>query len=267
MTEPLVERKTRSYSQLTTYMECPKAFHYKYRERIPETPAIWSAGGTAFHTCAEWFLTGRLGDTPAEVQWAWTQAFAEAVAEITERDPAAAKLPLDKWRKANRGTEGLEWWSKFGPRMVQDFIDWRHTKGSQLVVLTDSERSYIEARLNVTMGDVPVLAIPDLVVIDEYGQADIIDYKSGKRAPTSSLQPGVYKVALLLATGIEAQWGMYYLARKAQLVPHDLSQWTVEVITDMFTDFDTRERAGRYPAKPGDACKFCTYKTICPEAL
>lgn len=254
----------RSYTQLDTYLTCGAMYRYKYIERLPEQPAIWSLGGTAFHTCAEWYLTG---EDMRDIESAWQQAWNEALADMVRRDPDL-NTDLSTWRKANRGTEGVEWWMHHGPRMVADFIDWKNSKGKELVVLTDSERSYVEARIEVTLGDVPVLTIPDLLVIDEHGQLDIVDYKSGKNPPRGlGLQLGVYKAAALVALGLEAQWGMYYMTRQADVIAKDLSIWTPESITDLFVDFDRRESAGQYPARPGDACRFCTYKTICPEAL
>jgi hypothetical protein len=49
-------RRYRSFSQLTTYLDCGEQYRLKYVEKHREQPAVWSVGGTAFHSCAEWFL-------------------------------------------------------------------------------------------------------------------------------------------------------------------------------------------------------------------
>src|SRR5205085_2781299 len=69
--------RRRSYSQLDVYLKCPEQYFWKYVEKVPETPAIWSPGGTAFHSFAERYLAGELGEQPNDFQVfaAWQQAF------------------------------------------------------------------------------------------------------------------------------------------------------------------------------------------------
>lgn len=244
----------RSYSQLSTYLECPESYKYKYIERIPEQPAIWSIGGTAFHTCAEQVMRGEEPD--------WDGAWQQAYAEVVRRDPAAGELPLDDWRKANKGTEDATWWGWHGPKMVEGFVTWKNTIAHQLVPLSDGDRIYLEHRFEVPLGGVQVVAIPDALITDEHGNLNILDYKTGKdqRGPAGSLQLGVYKAAVAAATGLEAAWGLYYMARTNKLVPRDLTAWGVDNIGEMFADFDARQKAGEHPPKPGKHCNYCPFK-------
>lgn len=256
----LAPPRRRSYSQLDTYLKCPELYMYKYVQRLPEEPSVWSIGGTAFHQVAEWYLLGDLDRDPSTQQlWdAWNRAWDLAYQETLDRNPTADP-DVRTWRAANKGREDVGWWKANGFRMVSDFVTWRNTTGKDLTVLADDDRLYLEAKLEVALGGVHMIAIPDALVLDEHGQLGILDYKTGKE-PKGSLQLGVYKAAVLEALGMEAVWGLYYMARKAQLVPRDLTAWTPTHIGGMFADFDTRERMGQYPPKPGSHCSYCPFK-------
>lgn len=259
------ERKRRSYSQLDTYLQCPRLYQAKYVDRLPEEPAVWTAAGTAFHQLAEWHLgdqwpTTQDGRTLGTSE-AWDEAFLAEVEEIQRRNPLADK-PLSKWRKANRGAEDHRWWSNEGPVMFHQFRQWWET--SQLQVL-DLDGPALERRFEVDLGDVWVLAIPDALVVDEHGQIDVLDYKSGK-PPKKNLQLGVYAAALREATGLEATWGLYFMTRDTKAIPADLSKWPHQKIVDLFGDFDQRETAGDYDPTPGEHCRFCPLRKECEVA-
>lgn len=243
--------KLRSYTALSTYMECPRQYRLKYVDGLREEPAVWNIGGTAFHQCAEWVLTH---DFPTQTSTSamWAEAWRLAYGEVAERNPEAS-ADVNTWRKANGGREGVDWWAKHGPEMVDRFTEWRRTTGKDLVVVDHG----VEHRFEVDLGGVPVVAIPDALVTDEYGQLNVLDWKSGRRPPKGSLQLAVYRAAVLAGWGLDAVWGHYYLTRKAVLLPYDLTAWTPEHVTGLFQEFDSRERAGDYRPTPGDHCQFC----------
>lgn len=255
MTAPERVRR-RSYSQLSTYQDCPEMFRLKYVERIPERPSVWSAGGTAFHSVAEWLLAGDLRDDLGSLANAWRVAWDLAVKDLIER---GANPDLSTWRAADKGREDANWWLAAGVQMVYDFAEWRRTHGRQLVVFTDGDRKFLEARIETDLGGVPVVAIPDAVVVDEHGQLNIVDYKTGK-PPKQSYQLGVYRAAILAGIGMETTWGLYYMARASRLLPVDLRRYDPEGIGVDFARFHTRAEAGDYRPTPGDACRFCPYK-------
>lgn len=241
----------RSYSRLSVYRECPRLYHAKYVLRLPEEPSVWTVGGTAFHTCAEWMLSG--------LPVSWASAWDLAMQEVLASNPLADK-PVAKWRAANRGKEDARWWSETGPDMVDRFAGW--WGNSQLSVL-DHDGPMLERRIEVQLGGVDVVAIPDAVVVDEHGQVDILDYKSGK-PPKESLQLGVYAAALREAFDLRPTFGLYYMTRAGQALPIDLSKWPHTKVTDLFVEFDEREKAGDYSPTPGDHCRFCPVKADCP---
>ncbi len=255
MSAPVEARPRRSYSRLDTYLKCPEMYRWKYVEKVPEAPAVWSPGGTAFHAVAEQYLRGELGENPndGDLFIAWIEAWQTAIDEVVNHPRFVGDPDVRTWRAANRGSEDARWWEQEGYAMVHRFVRWKRTAGAGLRVFS------LEENLDVILGGVPVIAIPDWLAIDEHGQTCIVDYKTGK-PPKSNLQLQVYAAAVKAKHGLDVTWGLYYMARPGQLIATDLSRSDHSKVADLFVDFDSRERAGEYPPKPGDACKFCPYK-------
>jgi len=265
VTEAPARPRRRSYSAMSLYLKCPRQYHAKYILRLPEEPSVWSVGGVAFHQVAEWLLDGTLGENPQayRLRDAWDAAWKLAYEDVVTRDPSV-NPDMDTWRKANRGAEHASWWRGRGFQMVLDFAEWWPASG--LTVL-DLDGPAVERRFETELGGVPVLAIPDALVVDEHGQIDVLDYKSGK-PPKDSLQLGVYAAALRAATDLDATYGLYYMTRDVRAIPVDLSKWPHDKVTGLFVDFHTRESAGDYTPTPSkEACKFCPLKTECDSAI
>ena len=253
MTE-LLTRPRRSYSRLDTWQQCPAAYKAKYVDKIPEEPSVWSVGGTAFHTVAEKLLRGDLGDDPDEAAlfYAWLEAFRSAYEDVVSHPRFVGDPDMRTWRKANRGTEDQDWWVAEGLRMVERFARWRKTTGRQLSVFDLDGRPALETQIEVELGGVPFIAIPDALVVDEYGQLGILDYKTGK-PPKKPTQLNVYAAVLAEKYQLHATWGLYYMARPGQLLANVLDRDHSQLIAAV-VDFDTRERAGDYDLQPGQQC-------------
>jgi putative RecB family exonuclease len=252
---------TRSYSQLSLYRTCPEQYRLKYIERLPEDPSVWTVAGTTFHSFAELYLRGDLGEQPSpeRIRNVWDVYWQLAEKDVRERDGRDLP-PVEQWRAADRGKENATWWRSAGPEMCEDFVDWRLGIGKDLFVLDMDDQLLLEHRMEVELGGVPVVAIPDAVVVDEHGQANILDYKSGRRAPKDSLQLHVYATALREAFGIEATWGLYYMTRAQSAVPYYLQRWSAEQIHQMFTDLQAGIDAEAFDPKPGPDCRVCPFK-------
>jgi hypothetical protein len=48
--------RTRSYSQLSQYTQCPRQFELSRMVKVPRKPGWWFPGGTAVHGTIERFL-------------------------------------------------------------------------------------------------------------------------------------------------------------------------------------------------------------------
>lgn len=49
-----------SYSALNTYLTCGYQYYLGRLLNLPETPSVWSVGGSAFHKAAEYYDKGEL---------------------------------------------------------------------------------------------------------------------------------------------------------------------------------------------------------------
>ena len=249
----MTDRPRRSYSRLDTWQQCPQAYKAKYVDKIPEQPSVWSPGGTAFHTVAEQYLRGDLGPAPTddELFVAWMEAWHAAIYEVISHPRFVGNPDPSTWRAANRGTEDVRWWQQEGYAMVRRFVRWKQTTGAGLTVLDLDGQPALEREIEVELGGVPVILIPDAVVVDEHGQLGILDYKTGK-PPKQPTQLHFY-AAGLAEVEVIATWGLYYMARPGQLLATELPWWHDAVIEDL-VEFDERERAGDYDLRPGQQC-------------
>jgi hypothetical protein len=250
----------RSYSQLDLYMTCGECYRLRYVEKVREQPSVWSVGGTAFHSCAEWFLSGSLTDVD-RVPNAWDTAWQLAYDEACKKLPEGADPDPTTWRAANRGAETPAWWRWHGIKFVSDFMAWWPKTG--MTVFEVDGKPALESELLVTLGDVPVRAIPDALIVDEYGQLDVLDYKSGRADGVKKKDPyqlGVYAAAVEVGLGIRPTWGLFYGTRLVEAYPHDLSRIPLAQIEDDFGRFDERELAGIYRPNPGRHLGLCQQK-------
>lgn len=256
----VLARPRRSYSRLDTWQQCPQAYKAKYVDKIPEEPSVWSVGGTAFHTVAEKLLRGDLGAEPGEAELfpAWLEAFRAAYEDVVNHRRFVGDRNMATWRKADRGREDQDWWVQNGYAMVLRFAKWKANAGRDLTVFDLDGRPALEREIEVALGGVPVIAIPDALVVDEHGQLGILDYKTGK-PPKKATQLHFY-AAVLAEIGVHATWGLYYMARPGRLLATELPFSHDGVIADL-VDFDTRERAGDYNLLPGQQCSAyrCPY--------
>lgn len=55
------EPAPRSYSQLTTYLACPRQYQLEKVARVPRRPGWYFAAGTAIHATVERYLRLSLG--------------------------------------------------------------------------------------------------------------------------------------------------------------------------------------------------------------
>lgn len=246
-------RPRRSYSRLDTWQQCPAAYKAKYVDKLPEEPSVWSVGGTAFHTVAEHILLGQVDPLDETQLWpAWLEAFETAYEDVVNHPRFAGDLDMATWRAADRGREGRGWWLSEGYRMVTRFGKWRTTTGAGLQVLELDGRPALEAELEVELGGVPVIAIPDWLAVDEHGQVCVVDHKTGK-PPKKPTQLHFYKAVLAQKYGLAAVWGLYYMARPGQLIATELP-WHDDAVVEALVEFDERERAGDYDLRPGQQC-------------
>jgi hypothetical protein len=249
----------RSYSQLTEWMKCGESFRLSRRVGIKERPSWWLPGGSAFHTTTERYDLGTLLN--GSIAQTWREEWSIAVAEQHANAPEEYR-DFATWRSAGRGKEDGEWWIVNGLRFCEGYETWRTEGGGKDLTIVEHG---VEAEMNPVLGGVPVKMFADRIFVDQYGQALVVDLKTGSSKQPSSLQLGVYKVGLEKLTGLVAEWGAFYDARKGTLLPPvRLTHWTEERIAALFLLFDRQEKAGEYLPNIGSQCEYmCSMKQWC----
>lgn len=266
----------RSWSQLSSYEQCAYAFYLERVAKVPSAPAVWFPGGTAYHSATEAFdryACAQGLDAAIDVaDWG-----AHFVVELqSELDKYRAVEPDEsKWRTAGsklvayKATgENVAFWLTQGPLMVAKYIAWRKANEHVYDVLRLPDGSpALETEMLTYFGTVQVKAFADLVLLDiNTGATIVVDRKSGKNAPKSLDQLGVYRLGLEDTYKIPMWYGAYFMARTGQLhpkVPEPLEKYDNGHLTIRFENMDAKAKAGEFPPNITKLCDYCGVRKFC----
>lgn len=166
-------------------------------------------------------------------------------------------------RSANpRSPEDKAWWDTHGPAMVSDWIRFRELSGWSILTMPDGNPA-IEIAMDIAVGDTSIKMVLDRVMVSPEGELVLVDLKTGRRVPSSSLQLGFYRYGLKKQFNIQVNKGMYWMARSAAFAsPTDLSEWTDEKIEYLVTAFDRARKAHSFIPNTS-SCGMCGYTQHC----
>lgn len=265
-------RLNRSVTQLTSYLECGLRYKARYVDKVHETPAVWLAGGLAFHEVARQFETGRAMDdglmSPDEAAKQFGLMLDAQVETIAAKYP---DVPTSQWRAANQGRETLQWWYDKGGEMAAQYVTHALRSGDRPLML-GNDAPALELKLSGPLGGTRVVGYLDHVAVNHAERRiKIKDYKTGSRLPTDPAQLLAYAGLLrqlpgdLLPHGYEIH-GEYWAARKATVAgSRQITPAMIATTADRFADFDRAERSGLYmPAPNAMVCAGCPIKAKCP---
>lgn len=172
------------------------------------------------------------------------------------------------WRAGGRATkenpdkENENWWLKSGTEMVTRWTQFRDTSGWKLWVTPEGIPA-IELAMTVDLDGVKIKMALDRLMVTPEGELAVLDLKTGRNAPKSDFQLGMYAVGMEKTFGIRPSVGAYWMARDgvtSSLV--DLSKWTIERVTEIVTMFDTARKQGLFIPN-FDHCKMCSITEQC----
>jgi CRISPR/Cas system-associated exonuclease Cas4 (RecB family) len=93
----------------------------------------------------------------------------------------------------------------------------------------------------------------------------IVDLKSGSRTPDSTLQLGVYALALLEQYGMHVNLGAYYMSRKGDIAEvKSLAHYSQQVVGDWFTKARMMIEQQLFIPHVSSFCSACTVRPYCP---
>lgn len=259
----------RSYSQITTYLDCGKKYELSRLIRVPETPAWYLIGGSAVHEVAEHLSLLIASGDPAKDTYlidelwrlSWNK-FEDAAAE--------GGVPQDKWRAAGRKTkdkpngEDRDWWLTAGLDMCHKYWDWLaglYEQGTQ--IYSDESGPWVERGATVRIGGVPVKMFLDLVLVLPGGELMVVDTKTGTKTPNDT-QLRLYAMGMEKAKQPRPSLGAYFMARKGELSPPSVLPLTFDTVLDsMFEQADLGIRGGIFIPNPNAYCDSCSVNRFC----
>jgi putative RecB family exonuclease len=177
-------------------------------------------------------------------------------------------LDISTLRTSGRATkefpnkEDAEFWNTKGPEWVQSYIDWRTNNTNWKIWKTPDGVPAIELGLIPKFADVPVKMVIDRV-FEVDGELVVVDLKTSKQTPASSLQLGFYKAGIQQVFGADIKWGNYWMARHSgtgEMV--DLSKYTSEMIEYFVEKFDKGRKAGVFLPNTNN-CGWCGLSDHC----
>lgn len=281
----VTDKIVRSFSQLTSYYQCPHAYYLKRIEKVRERPSVYLLGGSAFHAATEafdvkWFQLEnekglRLGkaeenDLALERQYygnLFEIEFDESVDKAREDDPDETTWRVAGVGKLKSRPEGddLAWWRVAGREMTEKYVDWRAKTDDTLTTAAVESCAGVEVEVRTQIGHgLEVVAYVDRVRVDRNtGVLLVEDEKTGTRKPKDAHQLGQYSV-MLEEAGTPVTWGAYYMARKGELLEaQDLSGFTAEKMRENYLRLEDNIQAERFPPVVSPLCKSCGLNYAC----
>lgn len=251
-----------SYSAIDTLSGCGERFRLERVVQVPQEPAWWFIGGTAFHTASEYLDRGEFGDCDAAWQQAWNLTCEKDLAGVDLSAVRAGGRATKEW--PNRENE--DWWNAKGPEMLRAYHEHTQSLAADGWRLFEVVEGYpaVELQFLLEIGNVVVKGAIDRVYVNPDGELVVTDLKAGSRQPESAMQLGVYSVALENITGIKAILGNYYMARKGQTTEAvSLLHYTKEMLAGVFGTAKRMIEAEIFLPRVSSFCVSCGVRKYC----
>lgn len=260
--QTLTGRPHLSYSSLTSWLDCGERFRLERVLDAPQSPAWWFIAGGVIHEATEALDLGIETD-PTE---AYLSRFHKAVEATLDEG-----WELEQIRAGGRPSkeypdkENFNFWLAEGPGMVANWVKWRDLKMSQGWTFLDLNGSpAIEIKVDIQFPDVRVIGYADRIMVDQWGQAIVVDLKSGSREPDSSLQLGVYGIGIQQNYDIHVPLGAYYMARKGTITePVSLMKYTHELVGSWFGMAKAAIEGEVFLPRVSSFCNSCAVAKFC----
>lgn len=239
-----------SASKVATALRCPRLFHFKYVQKVPEPEVMPEARiGKAIHKALELVLMG----APLEEATATPRAALPSESEQLRFDAISAGIPAFTHR-------------------LQQFRR-RRRVARQLVEYSLA----IREDLSVTQfysGDAYYRGVLDLGYLFEDDTLALVDHKTGQRLPGSSVTDQLEGYVVLAAAAFRHArtfWlGVHWIAERAVEWAAPLASATVidRLVPDLLDNIEAGALAVSDGPRtnPGPWCDRCAYREMCPAS-
>jgi RecB family exonuclease len=241
-----------SYSGISTFKSCPRAFKYKYIEEIQE----------AFTT-----IEGHLGSSVhAAVEWAYKQR--------QENDDPGTTETLDQYKQVFWNSGGLE-----KTRIVKagfttdDYFQQGKTFLSfflnSLFPQDKSATLYLEHKFEINLADgIKYRGVIDRIAREESGFLRLIDYKTGRAAsPLENFQLPSYSL-YVFENNIdnEVRLCIEDLREQRSMAVSFSRGEARQVRAGLLKDIGQIRETVEFKTNPSILCRWCGYNHICESA-
>ena len=235
---------------MATALRCPRLFHFKYIEKVPEPEVMPEARiGKAVHKALELVLMG----TPADEARATVRADLPSETEQRRFDALALGIP------------------PFVGRLAQ--FRRRRRVARQLVEYSLAVRE----DLSVTQfysGDAYYRGVLDLGFLFEDDALALLDHKTGQRLPGTSIADQLEGYVVLAAAAfrhVRTFWlGLHWIAERAVEWSTPLTPETVidRIVPNLLDNIEAAALAVSDGPRtmPGSWCDRCAYRERCPAS-
>lgn len=253
----------RSVSQYNKYTQCSEEYRLSYVDKPNSSwaPAAWLAQGSAFHEAVQgWEESGR--SPQFDIGQAYVVSYDGQIEEFRRREP-----DLGKWLKApktsteddiaNRRSRGLQ--------QLQNYVDYAE-ENDFVVADIDEWTLAIEVPFELRLGEIVIKGAIDQILMHPTGY-EVRDLKTGNRE-SAMFQLAVYKVAVEKIFGWPVVKASFFYAKDKKLVTleeNQLSRYTEEYLTELFTTLDEGIRGRIFLPNPGGHCTMCPVRKYCRE--
>jgi RecB family exonuclease len=240
-----------SSSKIQMALRCPRLFHYRYIEKLPEPEVMPEARiGKAIHDALE----RALGGAPP------------AVAVATARELLPEGIERARYDHLSEGI----------PRFLERIDGFRRKRrvGRELVEYSLAVRENMSST-QFYAGDALFRGVFDIGLLYDEGNLAVIDHKTGARVPNLNITEQLEGYAVLAAAwfrSVRRVWlGIHWVAAAevdwtrplaAAEITHDLVPRVLANIEAAALAVDDGPRAN-----PGVWCERCNYRSICPSGI
>lgn len=264
--------KIYSVYKLGLFNKCPKRFHFNYVDPVyskmkgelkKDPNNIWSFNtlGSAVHDAITLFYHQSPGERTKE-------SLSELLKKTWTSDVIwNKKPPLGKWGGFKTLEEEREFYSK-AILMLKNFYDLADKEPEIEHLPTQNLRKSMDDYINLITplnDDFDISGKFDLITKEE-DFLHVIDFKTGKREEEDHFQLRFYKLLAEKKFEKPVARASYYFLRSANKKRVDLQDEGLENIeNEVLERIYQIKNTDKFETKPGKLCKFCLFKTFCPE--
>ena len=238
-----------SFSGISKFKSCPKAFEYRYYQEIPEAfTSIEGHMGTAVHTTLEWAHRERLESREPRMNEAY-HYYRTAFYDPTE---------LDHTKIVKSGSTTTDYFEQ-GKTCLSYFFSYLFPADKSTTLMLETKFEFpLNSQINLK-------GVIDRVARREDGVIQIIDYKTGKAAnPLENLQLPSY--ALYIFETLEVNEILLTIEdlkeQRTMTVPF-IRDNAVEIRSQLLQDITDILETTEFRTNPSILCLWCGFNNIC----